>query len=88
MHVVKKKEEDKNQQHKTQDVENRVRPGGTTSLGPNVKMVYATALSVGKSNDVHACVFSIIRGIFPHTGVAPRDVPLQELSFKKGLLST
>ena len=27
--------------------------------------------------------FSIIQGICPHAGVAPRDVLLQELSFKK-----
>jgi len=26
---------------------------------------------------------TIIQGNFPHVGVAPRDVPLQELSFKK-----
>ena len=28
-----------------------------------------------------------MQGICPHAGVAPRDVPLQELPFKKGLLS-
>ena len=39
MHVVKKNEHEKSQQHKTQDVDNRVRPGGTTSPGPSVKMV-------------------------------------------------
>lgn len=39
MHVVKKEEHDKNQQHKTQDIDNEVRPGGTMSLGPGVKMV-------------------------------------------------
>ena len=52
MHVVKKKEHDKNQQHKTQDVDNGVHLGGTTSLGPGVKMVQATALSVVNSDDV------------------------------------
>ena len=88
MHVLKKKEHDNNQQHKTQDVDNEVRSGGTTSPSPGVKVVQAAELSAGKSDDVHACVFSIIQGIFPHVGVAPRDVPLQELSFKKGLLST
>ena len=86
MHVVTKKEHDKNQQHKTQDVDNGVRLGGTTSLGPSFKMVQAAALSAGKSDDVHACVFSIIQGICLHVGVAPRDVPLWELSFRKGLL--
>lgn len=39
MHVVKKREHDNNQQHKTQDVDNGVRPEGTTSSGPSVKMV-------------------------------------------------
>ena len=87
MHVVKNKEHDNNRQHKIQNVDNGVRPGGTTSLGPGVKMVQAAALSAGKGDDVHACVFSIIHGIFPHMGLAPRDVSLQELSFKKGLLS-
>ena len=86
MHVVKKKEHDKNQQHKTQDVDNEVHPRGTTSSGLGVKMVQAIALSSRKGDDVHACVFSIMQGICPHAGVAPRDVPLQELSFKKGLL--
>ena len=60
MHVVKKKEHDKNQQHKTQDVDNGVCPGGTTSPSLGVKMVQVVALSVGKSDDVHACVFSMI----------------------------
>lgn len=85
MNAIKKKEHDKNQQHKTKDIDNGVHPRGTMS--PGVKVVQATALSTGKSDDVHACVFSIIQGICPHVGVAPRDVPLQELSFKKGLLS-
>ena len=79
MHVVNKREHDKNQQHKTKYVHNGVRLGGTTSLSPDVNVVQATALSVGKSDDVHACVYSIIKGIFPHVGVAPRYVPLQEL---------
>ena len=87
MHVVKKKEHDNNQQHKTQDVDNRVRPVWTTSPSPGVKMVQAATLSAGKSDDVHACVFFIMQGICPHTEVAPQDVPLQELSFTKGLLS-
>ena len=34
MHAVKKKEHYKNQQHKTQDIDNRVHPRGTTSPGP------------------------------------------------------
>jgi len=53
MHVVKKKEHDKNQQHKTQDVDNGVHPRGATSLGPDVKMVQAATLSVVNSDDVH-----------------------------------
>lgn len=83
MHDVKKKEHDNNQQHKTQDVDNGVRPGETTALGLGVKMVQDAALSVEKSEDVHACVFSIIQGICPHAGVALREVPPQKLSFKK-----
>jgi len=39
MHAVKKKEHDNSQQHKTQDVDNGVRPGGTMSPSPDVKMV-------------------------------------------------
>lgn len=50
---IKKREHDKNQQHKAQDIHNGVHLGGTTSLGPGVKMVYATALSDRKSYDVH-----------------------------------
>ena len=87
MHAVKKRECDNNQQHITQDVDNGVRLGGTTCPGPGFKMVQATALSAGKSDYVHVCVFSITQGIFPHAGEAQIDVPLQELSFKKGLLS-
>jgi len=39
MHVVKNKENDNNHKHKIQNVDNGVRPGGTTSLSPSVKMV-------------------------------------------------
>ena len=53
MHIVKNKQHDNHQQHKTQDVDNGVRPGGTTSPGPGVKMVQAAALSVVNSDDVH-----------------------------------
>ena len=62
MHVVKKKEHDKNQQHKRQDVDNGVRPGGTTSPGPSVKIVQAAALSVVNSDDVHRGDVDIIQG--------------------------
>ena len=70
MHAVKKKEYEKNKKHKTQYVDNGVHSGGTPSPGPSVKMVQATELSVEKSDDVHACVFSIIQGIFPNIKVA------------------
>ena len=39
MHAIKKREHDKNQQHKTQDVDNKVRPVSTMSSGLGVKMV-------------------------------------------------
>jgi len=39
MHVVKKKEHEKNQQHKTQDIDKGVRLRETTSPGLGVKMV-------------------------------------------------
>ena len=77
MHDLKKKEHDKNQQHKIQDIDNKVFPKETTSPGPGVKMVYLAALSARKRDGVHACVFSIIQGICPHIGVAPRSVFLQ-----------
>ena len=83
MHAVKKKEHDKNQQHNTQDNYNGAHPGGTMSSGSGVKMVKATALSDGKVMMYMHVFFSIIQGICPHAGAAPRDVSLQELSFKK-----
>ena len=53
------------------------------SLGPGVKMVYVVALSVVNSDDVHSGDVVVIQGKFPHTRVALRDVPLQELSAKR-----
>ena len=53
MHVVKKKEHDNHQQHKTQYIDKGVHPGGTTSPGPGVNMVQAATLSVVNSDDVH-----------------------------------
>ena len=53
MHDVKKKGHDNHQRHKKQDVDNGLRPGGTTSPAPGVKMVQAAALSVVNSDDVH-----------------------------------
>ena len=83
MHDVKKKEHENNQKHNTQDVDNGVRIGGTTSLGPGVKMVQATALNVVNSDDVHRGDVIIIQGKCPHVGLALRDVPLQELLIKR-----
>ena len=39
IHVVNNRQHDKNQHHKTRDVDNGVRPGGTKSPGPGVNMV-------------------------------------------------
>ena len=65
MHAINKKEHDNHQQHKTQDVDNEVRPGGTTSLGPSVMMVQAAALSAVNNGDVHKYDVLIIQGKIP-----------------------
>ena len=89
MHVLKKREHDKNQRYKTQDVDNGVRLMWTMSLGPVSRWCWLlhSVLEMVKIYMDYVFCHTRTCALYMSGKVSPRDVPLTGILTQEGFLS-